>query len=113
MISHSSPSSRHLDSKKQTHHDALMRTTVTLDQDVERLLRAAMHRSRSTFKQTLNAAIRAGLSGSSGPAKMEPFVVEARPMGLRAGIDPAGLNKLVDELEVEAFLDKAKGRKGA
>jgi len=38
-----------------------MRTTVTLDEDVERLLREAMHRSRRGFKETLNLAIRAGL----------------------------------------------------
>ena len=31
-----------------------MRTTVTLDPDVERLLREAMHRSRLSFKETLN-----------------------------------------------------------
>ncbi len=33
-----------------------------------------------------------------------PFRVEARPLGLRAGIDPARLNQLNDELEVDAFL---------
>jgi hypothetical protein len=27
-------------------------------------------------------------------------------MGLRPGIDPTSLNKLVDELEVDAFLEK-------
>ena len=34
-----------------------MRTTVTLDKDVERMLREAMHRSRTSFKQALNAAM--------------------------------------------------------
>ena len=83
-----------------------MRTTVTLDKDVERLLRNAMHRSRKSFKETLNEAVRAGLSEKSSQPKRAPFVVKARPMGLRPGIDPTSLNKLVDELEVDAFLEK-------
>lgn len=85
-----------------------MRTTVTLDKDVERLLREAMHQSRRGFKATLNAAIRAGLGRQAAGTKPAPFVVKARPMGLRPGLDPAGLNKLADEFEVDAFLEKAR-----
>ncbi len=83
-----------------------MRTTVTLEKDVERMLRDAMHRSRKSFKQALNAALRTGLSGKPVQHKARRFVVQARPMGLRAGLDPAGFNKLADELEVDAFLEK-------
>ncbi|MSU60100.1 MAG: antitoxin [Pedosphaera sp.] len=83
-----------------------MRTTVTLEKDVERMLRDAMHRSRKSFKQALNAALRIGLSGKTVQTKARRFVVQARPMGLRAGLDPAGFNKLADELEVDAFLEK-------
>jgi hypothetical protein len=83
-----------------------MRTTVTLDKDVERLLREAMHRSRSGFKQTLNAAVRAGLGQKAAPATRRPFVLKARPLGLRAGLDPAGFNKLADDLEIDAWVDQ-------
>ncbi len=86
-----------------------MRTTVTLDRDVEGMLREAMHRSRSGFKQTLNAAIRAGLGQKTARAS-RPFVLKARPLGLRAGLDPAGFNKLADDLEVDAFLAKSRSR---
>jgi hypothetical protein len=85
-----------------------MRTTVTLDKDVERLLREAMHRSRSGFKQTLNAALRAGLGQKTASAKRRPFVLKARPLGLRPGLDPAGFNKLADDLEVDALLEKSR-----
>jgi phosphatidylethanolamine-binding protein (PEBP) family uncharacterized protein len=81
-----------------------MRTTVTLDPDVQQLLQDAMQRSRQSFKETLNQAIRRGLAGMVPPVDQEPFRVEARPLGLRAGIDPARLNQLNDELEVDAFL---------
>ena len=38
------------------------------------------------------------------PVDEPPFRVDARPLGLRAGIDPARLNQLNDEQEVDAFL---------
>ncbi len=38
-----------------------MRTTVTLEPDVEQLLRAAMRERGISFKEALNRAIRAGL----------------------------------------------------
>ncbi len=88
-----------------------MRTTVTLDRDVERLLREAMHRSRSGFKQTLNAALRAGLGRPTTPAARRPFVLKARPLGLRAGLDPAGFNKLADDLEADALLARRRSRR--
>jgi hypothetical protein len=81
-----------------------MRTTVTLDADVERLLREAMHRSRRSLKQTLNDAVRASLRPNSKRPRRAAFVIRARPLSLRVGIDPASLNKLNDELEVQAFL---------
>lgn len=81
-----------------------MRTTVTLDSDVEQLVRDAMQRTRQSFKVTINQAIRRGLTGVPGPVDEPPFEVEARPMGVLAGVDPAGFNQLADELEVEAFL---------
>lgn len=83
-----------------------MRTTVTLEKDVERILRDAMHRSRKSFKETLNAAVRAGLGGQSVTAGATKFIIKARPLGLRSGIDPASFNKLADDLEVDAFLEK-------
>ncbi len=73
---------------------------MTLDKDVERMLRDEMHRSRKSFKQTLNAVLRSGLRGKTGQAKPKRFVVKGRSMVLRAGLDPAGFNKLADDLEV-------------
>lgn len=37
-----------------------MRTTVTLDPDVEALIKAAMRERSLSFKEALNAAVRAG-----------------------------------------------------
>ncbi len=82
-----------------------MRTTVTLEKDVERILHEAMHRSRKSFKETLNAAVRAGLGGQPVTPGARKFIIKARPLGLRSGIDPAGLNKVADDLEIGAFVE--------
>lgn len=75
------------------------------------MLRDEMHHSRRSFKETLNAAVRAGLGGKPLKKKATKFVVKARPLGLRSGIDPASFNKLADDLEVDAFLEKSSRTK--
>ena len=81
-----------------------MRTTVTLDPDVEQLLRDAMQRRRLSFKEALNQAIRTGLSRTTNASTEEmPFVVRARGMGLRVGLDAGRMNQMADELESEGF----------
>jgi hypothetical protein len=85
-----------------------MRTTVTLDPDVERLLKNAVRQRRQSFKQVLNNAIREGLRTGGGAPARKRFRVTARPMGLRTGIDPARLTEVGDELEIDAFLETTK-----
>ena len=80
-----------------------MRTTVTLDPDVEKLIRDKMHRSRQSFKMTLNDAIRKSLGKSNLPSNRTKFVVKSRPMGLLPGIDPADLTHLDTDIEVDRF----------
>jgi hypothetical protein len=89
-----------------------MRTTITVDPDVEQLLRAAMQATGQSLKATLNEAVRRGLSGIAVQASEPRFKVKPRPMGLRAGIDPARVGDLADDLEVEAFLDVSRSLKG-
>lgn len=84
---------------------------MTLDRDVEQLLRNAMHSNRTSFKETLNRAVRSGLGVASLRSRRVRFSVKARPMGLRAGIDPAGFNQLADELESEAIVAKILGER--
>ena len=77
------------------------------------MLRDAMHGKRQSFKQALNDAVRAGLSAGAILSKPSRFVVKARPMGLRPGLDPVGFNKLADDLEVDALLAKRKPKRQA
>ena len=85
-----------------------MRSTVTLDRDVERVLREIALRTHKPFKKVLNDTLRAGIQLSAPAEKAEAFVLRARPMGLRAGHDPTGFNRLADDLEAEAFLETTR-----
>jgi hypothetical protein len=86
-----------------------MRTTVTLDPDVERLLKNEAHRSGESFKVALNEAVRKAFRPSPHPSKKrKPFVVKSHPMGLMPGIDYSKANKLADDLEIDAFLALTK-----
>jgi len=85
-----------------------MRTTVTLDKDAERLLRAAMRSRRKSLKETLNDAIRSALGGKPPTRSRQRFVIKSRPMGLLPGVDPTSLNKLADDLEVDGILAQVR-----
>lgn len=79
-----------------------MRTTITLDDDVARLISDAQHRERKTFKQVVNEAVRRGLS-APGPAATA-YSVRVHHSGVRPGIDVTALNRLADELEDDALV---------
>jgi hypothetical protein len=81
-----------------------MRTTLTLDPDVARLLEEEVHRQRKPFKHVVNEAIRKGLSPAGSAARPGRFRVRPHKTTLRPGIDAGALNQLVDELEDEAVV---------
>ena len=83
-----------------------MRTTVTLDADVERLVKEAMRRKGGTFKDVVNQAIRKGLSPSGASERIRPYRVAPHHGRLLPGYDRRGFNKLVDELEDAAVVAK-------
>jgi len=48
-----------------------MRTTVTLDPDVEELIHREMHRRRASFKQVVNEGLRLALREPGQPRRVE------------------------------------------
>ena len=81
-----------------------MRTTLTIDADVAKLLDDEVHRTRKTFKQVVNDAIRRGLSPSVRATASVPYRIKPHTAKLAAGLDGERLNALVDELEDAAIL---------
>lgn len=84
-----------------------MRTTLTLDPDVVKLLKEEEHRQRKSFKEVVNDAIRRGLAPQARTGTRKPFRVRPHRTVLRTGIDAVGLNRLADELEDESALGRS------
>jgi hypothetical protein len=81
-----------------------VRTTVTLDPDVEAKLRAAMRERDISFKVAINNAVRAGLAGPAPSAR--PFRMTTAPLGVRPGINVDKALTLAGDMEEEEILRK-------
>ena len=84
-----------------------MRTTLTLDPDVDGLIKDLMHREGLTFKEAVNRAIRDGLS----PRSSERFRQRTFSMGFRPDIPYDKALQLAAGLEDEELLRKLAQRK--
>ena len=78
------------------HHD--VRTTITLDPDVARQLEKEMRRSGKGLKAAVNDALRRAFAAPAA-ATVPKFVVKARPLGLRPGLDLDNIGELLDQIE--------------
>ena len=83
-----------------------MRTTLTIDPDVERLLRREMWRTNRSMEAVVNDALRVGLGMQGKPPRARRFKVEPHAFGFKPGVDVDGLNQLVDEMETEEIARK-------
>lgn len=80
-----------------------MRTTLTLDDDLARLLRARARQLGLPFKEVVNRSIRTGLGEAARPRRGAVPKTIPHSFGFRPGIDLDKLNQLADELEAGAF----------
>jgi hypothetical protein len=59
-----------------------MRTTLTLDEDIAVRLKRMAKRRRTSFKATVNDALRLGLDVLAGPPRRgEPYIISAWNLG--------------------------------
>jgi hypothetical protein len=91
-------------------HYAFMRTTLTLDPDVVRLLQEEQHRQRKSFKEVVNEAIRRGLAPRAAQRPRGRYRIKPHKTTLRAGVDIAAFNRLADELEDDVIVGRATRR---
>jgi hypothetical protein len=82
-----------------------MRTTVTLDPDVESMLRKEVRRRGEPFKQVLNNAIRAGLRNTGMPRRGAEFEFPTFDMG-QPRVDLTKAAALAAELEDEELIGR-------
>ncbi len=76
-----------------------MRTTLTLDDDVQAKLEREARREGKSFKEVVNYYLRLGLTARQAYEPRNKFTVRARPMGLREGLSAASVARLIEELE--------------
>lgn len=79
-----------------------MRTTVTLDPDVESLLRHAMQERDVSFKEAVNEGLRAGLS----PRTRGRFQQPTFDLGFRPDVNYDKALEMAAAIEVQELLHK-------
>ena len=84
----------------------VMRTTLTIDDDLVGILKRRSVELGKPFKELVNTALRRGLAENLTGAK-HTVVVRPHDFGPSPGIDLDRLNQLADELDVEDYMKKA------
>ena len=89
-----------------------MRTTLTLDEQIAKALKNAVHRTGKSFKQVVNETLRAGLAADSAPARVRPYRLKTVALGgIIGGVSLEKALQLADALEDEEIARKLTLRK--
>ena len=76
-----------------------MRTTLTLDDDIQAKLEREARRDGKSFKEVVNYYLRLGLTARQQCEPRRKFTVRPRAMGLREGLSLTSVARLIDEIE--------------
>ena len=79
----------------------IMRTTLTLEDTIDRKLRKIAERQRISYKDAVNMVLSRGLQVMEAHEAPIPYEARIKDYCFQPGIDQDRLNQLVDELEVE------------
>ena len=83
-------------------YDSMMRTTLTIDDDLAGRIDERRRRDGLSLKQVVNGLLREGLRSGRQAPRAKKYRTKPHKLGMRAGFDPARLNQLADELETDA-----------
>ena len=84
----------------------LMRTTLTIDSNVEQFLKWDMWRTGRGIKAVVNDALCVGPGMRSKRQRASLFRVEPHAFDFKPGTDTDRLNQFVDEMEANEFARK-------
>ena len=76
-----------------------IRTTVTLDDDVQQRVKDFSKTKGIPFRAALNELVRSGWTAESSPRTKEPFIVKPFHMGVVPGINYDKISALLEFLE--------------
>lgn len=88
-----------------------MRTTLTLDEDVSTELKRVARKTGRSFKELVNATLRAGLQARGAPRSRRYQLTPSSLGGVAPGIDLDRALRLADALEDEAIARKLELQK--
>lgn len=88
-----------------------MRTTVTLDPDVQDLIETAMRERGLSFKQVLNGAVRQGLGANASQPEGYRFRQQTYSMGFYPEVNLDKALSLADQLEDQQLMRKLEIQK--
>ena len=94
---------RHHDVAKVDAMMRMMRTTLTLDDDLAALLHRRARETGATFRDVVNQAIRAGLLPTATEPRYQPRV---HSLGIRPDVDITKALQLVGQLEDDEIVRK-------
>jgi len=80
-----------------------MRTTLTIDPDVAEKAKLAQQATGMTFKDLINESLRCGIDQVCAPKVARPYRTEARPLGLKRGLNYDNIAELLAQTEQEDF----------
>jgi hypothetical protein len=76
-----------------------VRTTLTIDEDLAANLKAESRKTGRSFKETVNACLRAGLNLGKTRKRVAAFHVRPYDMGLVPGVSLDKISTLLDAIE--------------
>lgn len=76
-----------------------MRTTLTLDEDVAKLVQQEVRRSGEPVKQTINRLLRNGLAHEQNPVPSVPFEIRSKRLGFPKDWTSGCVEELMEMLE--------------
>ena len=84
----------------------MMRTTLTLDDDVAVRIEERRRRDGQSLRQVVNRLLREGLRHDERPPEARKYRTKTHKLHLRPGFDAARLNRLADEIETDTHLER-------
>lgn len=76
-----------------------MRTTVTIEDAVEKQLRQYAGKHSLKFKQAINEVLRKGLAEANKPAKARTYKTKPKNVGLKPGLNYDNVAELLEQVE--------------
>jgi hypothetical protein len=97
-----------IDFTASRHHDAFMRTTLSINDALLAELRKRAGSTGKPFRTVVEETLQAGLARAATPGRKRRFRVQPHPLELKLGLGSMSLNQLYDQVEAE---ESAKPRK--